>query len=290
MRIPRSGALYALGAYGLWGLLPIYWQLLRGIPLAEVLAHRVLWSLATIVVILAGTSRMASFRALWSDRKSRYGLLLSGLFIGANWSMYIFAVYRGQLVQASLGYYINPLLSVAMGVWLLGERLNRIQIIAVAVALTGVLVLAWQHRGLPWIALCLAVSFAGYGFAKKRLAVDPLAGLGLETFWLAPLALGYLLWMASTNQPQALAQGWRPALLLAGTGPITLAPLFLFNGAARRLPLSALGFYQYLSPTLGLIVAVALFHEPFTRTHAAAFGLIWVALALYTWNGLRSQE
>jgi chloramphenicol-sensitive protein RarD len=281
---PRSGTLYALAAYGLWGLLPLYWKALHGIPLGEVLAHRVLWSLATILVLIFATGRMADFRLALADRRKRYLLGLSSLLIGANWTIYILAVYRGELVQASLGYYINPLMSVGLGVALLGERLNRLQVAAVALAGVGVVFLGLQHKGLPWVALGLAVSFAFYGFVKKKVAVDSLAGLGVETLWLTPIAAGYLAWLSTGDAPAAFIQGAKPAALLIGTGIVTLSPLFFFNGAAKRLPLSTLGFFQYLSPTIQLIMAVVWFHEPFTRWHAMAFGLIWTALALFTWG------
>lgn len=279
---PRSGALYALAAYGLWGLLPLYWKALHGIPLGQVLAHRVLWSLVTILALLIATGGLADFRLALVDRRKRYLLGLSSLLIGANWSIYILAVYRGELVQASLGYYINPLMSVGLGVAVLGERLNRLQMAAVALAGVGVVCLGMQHQGLPWVALGLAFSFAFYGFVKKKVHVDSLAGLGVETLWLAPMAAGYLAWLAAGHVPDAFTQGAHPAALLIGTGLVTLAPLFFFNGAAKRLPLSTLGFFQYLSPTIQLAMAVVWFHEPFTRWHGVAFGLIWAALGLFT--------
>ena len=207
---------------------------------------------------------------------------LSSLLIGINWSIYILAVYREEMVQASLGYYINPLLSVGLGVVALGERLNRFQIAAVILAGLGVLVLGWQHQGIPWVALGLAFSFALYGFVKKKIAVDSLAGLGVETLWLMPVALGYLVYLGTGSVPQAFAADGKSTCLLIGAGVVTLAPLFFFNGAAKRLPLSVLGFFQYLSPSINLVLAVVWFHEPFTRWHAIAFGLIWIGLVLFT--------
>ena len=283
----RSGMFYALGAYTLWGLLPIYWKALHGIPLGEALAHRVLWSAATIVLLLAALRRLPAFLLVLADRRKRLLLGLSAVLIGCNWSIYILAVYRGELVQASLGYYINPLMSVGMGVVILRERLSPTQIAAVVLAGAGVLILGFHHQGLPWVALGLAVSFALYGYVKKRLGVDALTGLAIETLWLTPLAALYLIRLSVQHAPQAFASGATPTLLLIGTGAITLAPLFFFNGAARRLPLSTLGFYQYLSPSIQLGMAVLWFHEPFTRMHALSFGLIWAALALYTVDAIR---
>jgi chloramphenicol-sensitive protein RarD len=213
-------------------------------------------------------------------------LLLSAVLIGANWSIYILAVYRGELVQASLGYYVNPLMSVAMGVFLLKERLSRLQGIAVALAACGVLILGLRQVGFPWVALCLSLTFACYGLVKKRLAADALIGLTMETLWLAPAAAAFLFWSAHPDSTPAFGTDPRTTWLLVGAGAITLAPLFFFNVATRRLPLSTLGFYQYLSPTLQLLLAVVFFGEAFTRVHAITFGLIWAALGLYTWEAV----
>lgn len=284
-----------MAAYTLWGLLPLYWKALHGIPLGEVLAHRVLWSAATILLLLAALQRLPDFLSVLKDGRKRRLLFLSAVLIGCNWSIYIMAVYRGELMQASLGYYINPLVTVGMGVVILKEKLSRWQILAVALAGMGVLVLGFNQGGLPWVALGLALTFSCYGFMKKRLGVDALTGLAIETLWMAPVAalyLAYLAWpvwgpsgLAATSP--AFGASWVTSALLVGTGAITLAPLFFFNGAARRLPLSTLGFYQYLSPSIQLALAVLLFHEPFTHVHAISFGLIWAALALYTVDAIR---
>ncbi|MDB5103544.1 MAG: chloramphenical resistance permease RarD [Fibrobacteres bacterium] len=278
---------FALAAYILWGLLPIYWKALHGIPLGEALAHRVIWSAVTILLLLAALRRLPDFLRVLKDPRKRMLLGLSAVLIGCNWSIYILAVYRGELVQASLGYYINPLMSVGMGVVILRERLSPLQIAAVALAGLGVVILTVNHQGLPWMALGLALSFALYGYVKKRLGVDSLTGLAMETLWLAPVAAGYLAWLAWSHVPQAFASTPGSTALLVGAGAITLAPLFFFNGAARRLPLSTLGFYQYLSPSIQLAMAVLWFHEPFTRLHGMAFGLIWAALGLYTCDAIR---
>ncbi len=282
----RGGAWFAVAAYTLWGLLPLYWRALHTLPLGEVLAHRVLWSAATTLLLLAVLRRLRDLSSLARDSRKLRTLLLSALLIGANWSIYIFAVYRGELVQASLGYYINPLMSVAMGVFLLRERLSRLQILAVGLAAAGVLSLCLRQAGPPWVALGLALTFAGYGFVKKRLPVDSMLGLGAETLWLTPLAAGYLIWHARSGATSAFGTDPGATALLAGAGAITLAPLFFFNAAARRLPLSTLGFYQYLSPTIQLAMAVLAFGESFTRMHGIAFGLIWAALALYMWDAI----
>jgi chloramphenicol-sensitive protein RarD len=282
----RGGAWFAVAAYALWGLLPLYWRALHALPLGQVLAHRVLWSAATTLLLLAALRRLPALLAIARDGRKLAALLLSAILIGANWSIYILAVYRGELVQASLGYYVNPLMSVGMGVFLLKERLSRLQSLAVSLAAAGVVILGLRHIGFPWIALCLSLTFAFYGLVKKRLAVDPLIGLALETLWMAPLAAAFLAWSAHAGIAPAFGAKPHTTWLLVGAGAITLAPLFFFNAAARRLPLSTLGFYQYLSPTLQLLLAVALFGEAFTRVHAMAFGLIWAALGLYTWDAV----
>jgi chloramphenicol-sensitive protein RarD len=282
----RGGIAYALAAYTLWGLLPLYWRTLHTIPVGEVLAHRILWSAITTLLILAAMRRLPDLFAAFRDRRKRWMLLFSALLIGCNWSIYILAVYRGELVQASLGYYINPLMSVGMGVFLLRERLSRLQIVAVVLAGIGVIILGAHHDGLPWIALGLALSFALYGYVKKRLGVDSLIGLSVETVWLTPIVGLYLAVLAARGVPSSMAAGPGSVALLVGAGAITLAPLFFFNAAARRLPLSTLGFYQYLSPTIQLGMAVLWFGEPFTRLHGISFGLIWAALGIYTCDAI----
>lgn len=281
----RQGALFAIAAYTLWGLFPLYWKLLEGTPLVQTLAHRVIWSLLTILLLLAILGGLPAFRAALRDGRKALLLAVSALLIGANWSLYIYAVYSNQVVQASLGYYINPLMSVGLGIVLLGERLSRPQIGAVVLAAAGVLLMTWEHRGVPIVALSLAVSFALYGLLKRRLEVPALPGLAAETLWLSPIALGALA-LIHRRGGEVLPASPVTLALLAGTGAVTLAPLYFFNGAARRLRLSTLGFFQYLSPSIQLVLAVALYHEPFTALHGAAFGCIWAGLAIYSWDSL----
>jgi chloramphenicol-sensitive protein RarD len=284
----RLGVANAVGAYTLWGLLPFYWKAMHAFPMWETLAHRVLWSLVTIAVLLLSVRRFGSVARILRHPEQARLLGLSAFFIGCNWSLYVYAMDSNQVIQASLGYYINPLVTVGMGVFLLKEKLNRLQIAAVALAASGVLLLAWEHRGLPWIALGLAGTFSCYGLLKKRVAVEPLAGLGVESLWMLPFSLAFLASLYLRHQPHAFVTGVLPTLLLMGTGGITLAPLFFFAGAARRLPLSSLGFFQYLSPSIQLALAVICFHEPFTRIHGIAFGLIWAALGIYSCNAWRA--
>jgi chloramphenicol-sensitive protein RarD len=287
----RSGMGHAIAAYALWGILPLYWFILKHLPLASILAHRVLWSLATILLFLAFGRGLPEFARALQHGPTLRRLGVSALLIGTNWSLYIYAVYSGQVVEASLGYYINPLVSVGLGIAVLRERLNAFQAAAVLIAAIGVAIMAWEG-GIPWLALGLAVSFALYGLAKKRLDVGPLAGLGVETLWLCPIAAAVLAWPMGSGEANAPAflEGPGSAALLVGTGLVTLAPLFFFNGAARRLPLSTLGFFQYLSPSIQLGLAVLLFGEPFTARHAGAFGCIWLALGIFSWDILRKVK
>jgi chloramphenicol-sensitive protein RarD len=285
----RIGILHAITAYTLWGALPFYWKMMAGFPLWETLAQRAFWSFLTILVLLPVLGRFKTFVLIVRDPARLRLLGLSACFIGANWSIYVFAMDSNQVIQASLGYYINPLVTVGMGVFLLRERLNRVQVISVALAAVGVVLLAFEHHGLPWVALGLTGTFSVYGLLKKRVVVDPLAGLGVEAMWMTPFSLAYLVPFYARHAPHAFATGAVPTLLLMGTGFITLAPLFFFAGAATRLPLSTLGIFQYLSPSIQLLSAVFLFHEPFTRVHMISFGFIWAALALYSVHGWRMR-
>ena len=280
----RRGAAYAIAAYSLWGLFPIYWKLLDHLPLVRTLGHRVVWTLLTVLLLLLLIGRLADLRRALAYRRKALALGLSGILIGVNWSLYIYAIDSGQVVQASLGYYINPLMSVGMGVVLLRERLNRAQVSAVLLAAIGVILVTMEHKGIPVLALSMAVTFSLYGYVKKRLDVPPLAGLGAETLWMLPIALAAL-WI-SAPASGGLFPAPADTLLLVGSGAITLAPLLCFNGAARRLRLSTLGFFQYLSPSLQLVLAVGLYGEPFTGRHWGAFGLIWAGLLVYSLDSL----
>jgi chloramphenicol-sensitive protein RarD len=281
---------YALLAYGTWGVLPVYWKWLVAVPLAEVLAHRVAGTVVFSLVLLAVLRRLPEVREALRSPRERRALLASGSLIAVNWGVFIWAVGAGRIVETSLGYYLNPIVNVLLGTLVLRERLSRAQGLAVALAAAGVGVMLVSHGRLPWIALVLASSFGLYGLMHKLSRVRPVPALAIETGTLAPLALGFL--ALGTNPPGgALAEG--PALtraLLLGAGPITALPLLWFGSAARRLPLSTLGLFQYLAPTLALLLAVFLYGEPFTRAHALAFLLIWAALALYTWEAFQSSR
>lgn len=281
----RRGLLAALAAYLAWGVLPIYFKALGPVPPPEILAHRIAWSVLLLGGILWWRGRLG---LLAQARRVPGWLLASTLLIAANWLTYIWAVTSGHMLEASLGYYVNPLVNVLLGVALLGERLSRARAAAVALAAAGVAVLVVRLGTLPWVALTLAVTFALYGLARKRAGLDPMAGLLAETALLAPAALGLLAWRAADGSGvfgRALGQ----SALLACAGAVTAVPLVWFAMGVQRLPLSTMGFLQYLSPTLQFLLAVLLYGERFTPAHAAAFGLIWLALGLVSWEAWRRR-
>lgn len=277
MTEPQRGLAAGVGAYLIWGLLPLYLKLLLPVPAGDVLAHRICWSLLVMAGLLAATRGWGRLAVALGNPRTLALLLASSVCIAINWLVYTWAVLNGHVLDTSLGYFINPLVSVAFGVVLLGERLTRLQSAAVALATLGVAVQTIGHGELPLISLGLAFSFGTYGLIRKQLAVDAITGLASETLLLAPLAALYLLTRA--HGPF----GWPPPLLalLAVGGLLTAVPLLLFGFAARRLQLSTLGLMQYLAPSMVFIQAVLLFGEPLDPTRLIAFACIWAGLALY---------
>ncbi|MFI5318369.1 MAG: EamA family transporter RarD [Myxococcota bacterium] len=292
-RLSGAGVAAASAAYLLWGVLPAYWKLLGAVPPVEVLANRVLWSLLFTLALLGALGRLGDLRAALRSPRERLGLGAASVLIALNWGVFIWAVQAGRIVETSLGYYLNPLLGAALGVVLFRERLAPAQIAAFALAGAGVAIQIAAYGGVPWVALALAVTFTCYGVAKKRTRVSALASLAFETALLAPLALLWLAFGASApGGALASGDGVARGLLLA-SGPITAAPLIAFAAAARRLPFSVLGLFQYVSPTLSLVLAVAVYGEPFTHAHAISFACIWLALALFSasaWRARRALE
>lgn len=282
----QHGFWFGIAAYGLWGLIPFYFRSLGDLPPLEVLSHRILWSLAFLAILLTITRRWPQLLRAVRSRQLLLRLGASALLIGLNWFTYIYAVMTQQVLAASLGYFITPLVNVLLGVLFLGERLRPLQLLGVVLAALGVMNLAVAGAGLPWIALTLAISFAFYGLLRKTTHIDSTQGLFVETMVLAPLAIALLAWMLISGSAVALrdAAGHLP-LLMAG-GVVTTVPLLCFVAAARRLKLSTLGFLQYLSPTLQFLVAVLAFNEPFSRVQLLSFGCIWLAIALYTADSL----
>ena len=276
-----AGFAFGLAAYGLWGVIPLYFRQIRTIPPVEVLAHRALWSCLVLAALVVWLRRGADVHAALSRRRTALTLLGSTLFIAANWLAYIYAVATEQIVQAGLGYFITPLANVALGVALLGERLRRLQGVALASAGVGVAVLTSYAGQVPWIAVTLAVSFSLYGLLRKLAAADALVGLFIETALLAPAALAYLCFLASRADTTFAASDPRNAWLLALGGPVTTVPLLCFAAAARRLRMTTLGFLQFLAPLIQTLVAVFLFGEPFTAAHLRAYPFIAAAVVLY---------
>ena len=290
MKEPRSGLLMGTGAYFLWGLFPLYWPLLAPASAGEALAHRFVWSAAFVLLLLALTHRWSSFRAVWTDPRRVALLGVATIVIGLNWGGFIWGVTHGHVLEVSLGYFINPLVTVMLAVVVLGERLRPWQWTAVGVGAVAVVVLTVDYGRPPWIALLLAFSFATYGFLKKRANLGALESLGAETLLLAPFALAFLVWLEATGRAAFGHAGVANALLLAGTGVVTAIPLLLFGGAATRLSLTTLGILQYLGPALQFVFGLVIFHEPMTSAAWVGFVLVWLALAIFTADGVRNHR
>jgi chloramphenicol-sensitive protein RarD len=282
----RTGVLCAALAYLSWGLFPLYFRMIATVPAAQVVAHRTLWSLGVVGLLLLVLRRWAWLRGLDARTVARFGL--SAALIAVNWLVYVWAVGHGHVLDASLGYFINPLVNVALGYLVLKERLRPAQWGAIALAAAGVLWLTWQLGHAPWVALALAVSFGLYGLLRKTATLGALEGLTLETLLLAPLAGAALAWW--TVQGTSAATDTATWLWLLGTGPLTAGSLLLFAAGARRIPLSTLGLIQYLSPSLQFACGLWVFHEPLNSARLAGFVLIWSALAVYTAEGLLNQR
>lgn len=277
----RGGVLYAVLAYTAWGLLPLYWKALGQIPAIEVLSHRVLWSMVFLIGLLIWQRRGSELLQLWRFPRKVSFLLATALLLTFNWGLYIYGVNTQRVVETSLGYFINPLVNVLLGFVVLKERLNWGQQFAVLLASLGVANFVWQLGTVPWIALGLAFSFAFYGLARKIVLVSPMVGLAVETLLATPVAIAFIGYTSATGTGHFNAN-LRIMLLLIGAGIVTSFPLLWFNNAAKRLPLSTLGFFQYIAPSLQLLLGVFLYHESFSRTHAVTFGLIWLALLTYS--------
>lgn len=285
----RQGIAYTALAFLVWGLLPVYWKALDRVPALEILSHRIIWSflLTSGVLLLQGRGDVR--RLLRSKARLRSLMITSGL-IGLNWLTYIYAVNSDRIVEASLGYYINPLLSVMLGILVLKERLNMTQLVAFLLACSGVVYLTVDYGRFPWIAVLLASAFALYGLLKKTTDVEPMAGLMVETMLLAPAALGVILYQAALGRGALRQLDPRVDVLLIFAGMVTTLPLYWFAQGARRIRLSSVGFLQYIAPTLMLLIGVLLYRESFTAAHAVSFGLVWAGLCLYTLSLFRGAR
>jgi chloramphenicol-sensitive protein RarD len=284
-----SGFWSGVAAYTIWGLVPLYWKLLKHVPAIQVLGHRIVWSLAFLAIVVAGRHRARS--ALANVSRRVVGLYaIAAALIAVNWFLYIYAVNAGFIVETSLGYYITPLVNVLFGVLFFHERMRPAQWVAIALATAGVLELTYAYGSLPWIAFGLAASFGTYGLVKKKATLDPLEGLTLETGILAPLAILYLLMLHQSGEGAFLRTGATSDALMIGGGLVTTVPLLLFAAAVRSVSLSVIGILQYIGPTLQFLLGVFVYAEPFSRLQLIGFSIVWMALAVYAGDSLRARR
>jgi chloramphenicol-sensitive protein RarD len=283
------GYIYALQAFFAWGILPLYWKLLSKIPALEVLAHRIFWSFVFLAIFIL-IKKHRNLTELLKQRKTRNSLLISSLLIGGNWGLFIYAVNINQIVEASLGYYINPIVNVLLGMIILKEKMDKLKSIALIIASIAVIYLTLDFGRFPWIALMLAVSFAFYGLVKKTAGIQAIPALAVETLILTPLAGLFILWGIVNGSGTLFSGEISIDFYLILTGIVTTLPLYWFAKGAQLIPLSAIGFMQYIGPTLMLLIGVIVYDEPFKREQMIAFGLIWLALVLYTISMIRNTR
>lgn len=289
MKTYGKGILYALGAYTLWGVFPLYWHLITKVSAVEILAHRIFWSAIFMFILAWYVYKIKLIPVLKNWKQMKY-LLITGTLISANWGVYIWAVNNNHVVDASLGYYINPLINVVLGYLFLNERLNKLQRVALFMALVGVTYLTIDYGKFPVIALFLASTFAAYGLLRKKAKVDAVPALTIETALVAPLALVFLISTFITNKSTYTFSDFSTLILLLGAGPATAIPLLLFGKAAETVPLSILGFVQYLSPSLQLFIGLFIFKEPFTSAHLICFSFIWFGLLLFSMSFSKKKD
>lgn len=275
------GNMYAVAAYTLWGMLPLYWKMLKHVPAGEILAHRIFWSFVFVLGLAVAQKRWSKMKEMLRDFKVLWRIALCTVLISINWGLYIWAVNSNHIVEASMGYYINPLIVILLSMIVLKEKLNIWQGVSVGLATVGVAIMTIEYGKVPWVALSLAISFGLYGLFKKLVNAESIVGLGVETLLITPLALGYILFKQMSGAG-AVGVSLTTTLFLLCSGFATATPLLWFAQAARRIPLSTVGFYQYIAPTISLTLGVLLFKEQFTPTHAISFGFIWTGLAIYT--------
>lgn len=286
----RSGYLYGVAAYGLWGAFPLYFPLLEPGGAGEILAHRIVWSALTLVILVVVLRRTRRLAALWRDRRTAWYLLAAAVVISLNWGGFIFGVTSGRVVEVSLGYFINPLVSMLMGVLFLGERMRPAQWVAIGIGTLACGVLTWEYGRLPWVALLVAFSFGTYGLCKKKANAGAIESLTFETVLVAPLALGYVLWLGQTGAGHFTTEGTGHALLLMSAGLVTAVPLLCFGAAATRIPLSAIGLLQYIAPISHFLLGVTVFDEVMSAGRWAGFCLVWLALVVFTTSALRHRS
>lgn len=284
----KLGIIYASFSYLVWGILPIYWKWLKAVNSDEILASRIFWSFVFMLIVLLFSRKIGEFfqvlKSFRQNKKQLVALIIASILISGNWFIYIWAVNSNQMVEASLGYYINPLISVLLGLFVLKEKLSGAQIVSFLLAFTGVLILSVSFGRLPWIAISLALSFAIYGLVKKMLQVDSAIGLTLETMVISPFAAIYIFWLFVKNEHAFLNISITTDLLLMGAGAVTAIPLLYFAKGVQLIPLSMLGFLQYIAPTITLILGIFVYHEPFSSIDVISFLFIWLALAIYSFS------
>jgi len=285
----RTGLFYCIATYAWWGISPNYFKLVSHVPPGVVLCHRVVWSAALLAVLLSATQQWGEVRAIMRNRRLMLWLVATTVFIAINWLVFIFAISKGRLMESSLGFFMNPLVMVLLGVVFLSEQLRRLQWVAVGLAAAGLVYLSLSHGGLPWISIVLSMAFCFYSLIRKKIAVGPLSGLFVETLLLAPAAIVYLFW-SHTRDGAAVFNTSGTWGLLALSGPVTTIPLLWFIAAAKRLPLTTIGFMQYINPTLQLMTAVLIFGEPFGHERVVAFAVIWVAVAVFVADSVRAAK
>jgi chloramphenicol-sensitive protein RarD len=286
----RAGLLYGLAAYILWGLVPLYFKSVGKVPPSEILAQRIVWSALLLLALLATTGRLSSLAAAFCSRRALGMLALSTLFIATNWYVFIYSVVTNQILRGSLGYFILPIVNVAIGTVFFHERMRPLQWVALACAAAGVCVLIVWLGLLPWIALTLALTFSVYGVIRKHAPVEGTVGLAVETLLLAPLALGFLLIWNDQGRLVFGQSGWEIDTLIILSGLVTTVPLIFFAQAVRRLRIVTIGFMQYISPSLAFLIAVFFYGEPFSREYQAGYSLIWCGLAVFVWDALRASK
>ncbi len=277
----NKGILYGIGAYILWGFFPIYWKVLHPVPALQVIGHRIVWSFVVLIIYVLATKQWQDFRSVAFTSKIIAMYSIAGVLLSINWLIYVWGVNAGFIVETSLGYFINPLLSVLLGVIFLKERLRPMQWLPVVIAATGVVYLTSAYGHLPWIALSLAFSFGLYGLVKKIAPLGSLYGLTLETGIVFPVALIFLIFVQVTGKGAFLYNGTTVDLFLLGAGIVTTIPLLMFASAAKLIPLSMIGILQYIAPTLQFLLGIFLYKEPFDRSHLIGFGIIWIALIIF---------
>jgi chloramphenicol-sensitive protein RarD len=285
----RSGVLLAIAAYSMWGVAPLYFKLLQSVPVMEILMHRIIWSVLVLVLLVVVTRQMPRVRAALKTPKVMLILLISGLLLACNWLLFIWSVNNDHLLDASLGYYINPLLNVFLGRVFLAEKLRLLQKVAVAMAMLGVGILIVSFGQIPWIALVLACSFGVYGLLRKQVAVDSLPGLLVETTMMLPFAVVYWLWFAS-EASNLFNKALEMNIILLFAGVVTTAPLLCFTGAARRIKYSTLGFFQYIGPSIMFLLAVYLYGEVLSEARLVTFGFVWLALGIFSFDSFREYR